>query len=249
MAALALGACGRMGFDDRTSDAARPSDDAIADTNESLCATSSALVCDGFTLATLDARWIADTTSGAISTDTTRAFRGTRSLHPSTNNIVSSTTNPHASIVTYQGLPATTGVVYARAWVYIPAGFPSGEFAQVLNFADDAGLGISLGTRDGFLANNDYTSGTYKQSTTVPLPVGRWTCLQMEMPSGSNATARVLVDGTEVADIAIDRATAQPPPTHVYTGLTWIGTLSSLPASELWIDEVLVDAVPTSCSQ
>jgi hypothetical protein len=252
--AAALGACGRMGFDARVSgDASDAGSDApgggTADGNESLCASSSALICDGFTQATLDPRWTPDTTSASIGVDGARAYRGTRSLHASTNTISSSTTNPHASIVTYDGLGGVTGIVYTRAWVYIPVGFPTTEFAQVLNFADGAGLGISLGTRNGFLVNNDYTIGAYKQSATAPLPLGRWACLQMEMPSNSTATARVFLDGAEITDIAIARTSTQPAPTHVYTGLTWIGDIASLPASEVWIDEILVDTSPTSCAQ
>lgn len=247
---LALGACGRFGFDDRSAgDASGAGGDAVADSNESLCGASSALVCDGFTQSTLDARWTPDTTSGVIGVDATRAYRGTSSLRASTSTISAMTNNPHASIVTYDGLGSVTGLVYARLWIYIPVGFPTVEFAQVLNFADDAGLGISLGTRDGFIANNDYTSGMYKQSTTVQLPLGRWACLQMEMPSGSTATARVFLDGAEISDVAITRTSAQPPPTHVYTGLTWIGDIASLPASEVWIDEIVIDTAPTSCAQ
>lgn len=253
--AVALGACGRFGFDDRAAnDASRAREDVLADdvsgdSNASLCDVSTALVCDGFTQTTLNPRWTPDFTSGAIMVDAQRSYRGTSSLHASTSTITSATTNPHASIVSYDGLGTVTGIVYAREWIYIPATFPTVEFAQVMNFADDAGLGISLGTRDGFLVNNDYTSGMYKQSTTVPLPVGRWACFQMEMPSGSTATARVFVDGVEVSDIAITRTSTQPRPTHVYVGLTWIGTLSSLPASEVWIDELVIDSAPTTCAQ
>lgn len=246
--AAALGACGRIGFDGPAPDASG-GDVRGADSNESLCATSSALICDGFVLSTLDGRWTPDTTSGAIGIDGVRAYRGASSLHASTNAISALTNNPHASIVTYDGLGAITGLVYARVWIFVPVGFPTTEFAQVLNFADDAGLGISLGTRDGFIANNDYTSNMYKLSTTVQLPMGRWACLQMEMPSNSTATARLFLDGAEITDVAITRTSAQPPPTHVYTGLTWIGDIPSLPAGEVWIDEIVIDTSPTSCAQ
>lgn len=242
-----------MGFDDRgADDASSGGPDILAGDGggtPSLCDVSSALVCDGFTQSSLDPRWTADLTSGTILVDDVRAFRGTSALHASTSAITLATTNPHASIRTFDGLGSVTGVVYVRAWIYVAATFPTVEFAQFLNFADDAGLGISVGTRDGFLANNDYTTNVYKQSTTVQLPVGRWACFQMEMPSGSTATARVSLDGVEVSDIAIARTMTQPRPTHMYTGLTWIGTISSLPASEVWIDELIIDVAPTSCAQ
>ena len=239
-----------MGFDDRVSGDASSGQDSLADDgNPSLCDGSSALVCDGFTQSTLHPRWAQDVTSGTILVDDLRAYRGTSSLHASTTTITVATTNPHGSIRTFDGLGGVTGIVYVRVWVYFSVGFPTVDFAQFVNFAGDAGLGISVGTRDGYIANNDYTTTVYKQSTTVQLPVGRWACVQMEMPSGSTATARVFIDGSEVTDVAIARATTQPRPSHMYTGLTWIGTISSLPASDVWIDELIIDTAPTSCAQ
>ncbi|MBA3540933.1 MAG: hypothetical protein H0T79_15075 [Deltaproteobacteria bacterium] len=155
-----------------------------------------------------------------------------------------------ATLVGSQGLAggSVTGVVYVRVWAYFASPLPTTPFNQLINLADDPGDGISFGAEDGFIANNDYTSVVYEQSTTVQLPIDRWTCLQMAMPSGTTDTARLYVDGQEVTDVAIAKATVQPRPTHVYIGLEWVGTVASQPAVDAWFDEIIVDDAPTSCT-
>jgi hypothetical protein len=48
---------------------------------------------------------------------------------------------------------------------------------------------------------------------------------------------------------ALVKATPQPPPDHVYLGLEWVGTLSSQPAADAWMDEIVIDTQPTTCAQ
>jgi hypothetical protein len=123
-------------------------------------------------------------------------------------------------------------------------------FNQILNFADSAGNGIAAGTvADGHMVVNDYTNAGWGESSTVTLPTDRWTCLQFDIPIGMTGTTHLFVDGSEVTDARVVKASPQPIPDHVYCGLDWATTVTSQPAGDLWLDEIIVDTKPTSCTE
>jgi hypothetical protein len=238
-----LGACGRLGFDAAT-DASGPLPDGAPPASR--CSSTAALLCDGFEGA-LDPRWADDTSHGTATRDPGRAYRGGASLHVRITPIATMETNPRGSLVTYDALPIS-GTLYVRAWMYFPVPL-SPRFTQLINFADDPGDGISLGVEDGRMVTNDYTEPTYAQSATVEFPIGRWTCIQFEMPSGTADSVRELVDGNLVADVTVAKASPQPAPTHLYLGVELVGAVSSYPGIEAWIDELIVDDQPTTCDE
>jgi len=220
-----------------------PGDGVLAST----CGTAGVLACDGFE-GSIDPMWTLDTSAGTITVDTARAYRGTSSAHVHINQITSATTNPRAELLGPAGLPIT-GTLYFRVWMYVASPLDSTAYLnQMLNASDVPGNGISMGSRHGVVTNNDYTGGGYAESATA-FPLDRWTCLQFQMPSGTQGTSRVFVDGTEVTDIALATPGTQPVPTHVYIGLEWVGNPSSMPAADAWVDEVIVDSQPTTCAQ
>lgn len=244
---VAVAGCGRLGFGDTRSDAGLDGDGVAIVTR---CTGTTSLICDGFE-DVASSPWTVITSAGGATLDSTRAHLGTSSMHVHINSITGATVNPHALLHSSQGLAggAITGMVYARVWIYIASPHATTEFDQLVNFADVPGSGISVGTRNGVLANNDYTDGQYAESTTAILPVDRWTCLQFEMPSGIAGTTRVAVDDNAITDITLSKSTVQPAPDHVYIGLEWVGTVSSLPAIDAWLDEIIVDSKPTTCAQ
>jgi hypothetical protein len=241
-----LAGCGRLGFDARTG----ASDGAIdtgADTATDSAALCAGLYCDDFE-GPLNARWMMDVFQGTVGLGTLHAHSGVQSLHVQTNTISTSTTEPHADVVSYDGLPVT-GTIYLRAWIFKTGPRPNGFFDQTINFADAPGNGISTGSKDGMIANNDYTAPkTYQQSATTTEPLDVWTCWIFEMPSGTTGATRVFLDGVEVTDARIDVTSTQPPPTHVYLGTDWFGTPTSLPSTEAWIDDVELATQPITCN-
>jgi hypothetical protein len=244
---LVLCGCGRIGFDSSGTSTGDGGGSGVADAGPSLCAGTQVLVCDGFE-GVLDAQWSIDAFGGGVMTDSTHAYRGAKSIHVHTDAIVTPTPDPRATLMTSQGLPVT-GTIYARVWAYFASPNPTVFFDQLVNFANIAGTGISLGAQDGFMVNNDYTAPVYSQSATVHLPLDRWTCLQLAIPSGTSGTSRAYVDGAEVVDIAITKAPVQPRSDHVYLGLEWVGNIASQPAVDAWIDEVIIDNAPTTCAE
>jgi hypothetical protein len=250
-------ACGRVAFDHTTRDAGDgpgtdgPGADADApmmiDAPPSLCGTAGGLVCDGFEGTTLDPQWQISTRQGTVGLSTVKAYRGGSSLHSRTNQITMMITDPGAVVRRFDGLPIT-GVVYARVFVYFVAP-PSMTFVQFMNFADGSGQGVSAGTRDGNVVNNDYSSTQFLESATA-FPFDRWACVQMTIPSDTTGTIRIAIDGAEIPDVAIATgATPHPQPTHVYIGLDWPNTYTSLAPTEAWFDELLIDSSPITCAQ
>ncbi|MGE5184086.1 MAG: hypothetical protein ACM31C_18575 [Acidobacteriota bacterium] len=253
---VVLAGCGRLGFGSHaTGDAPidMPGDsagdgslDAARDAGGDAAYVCTGFVCDSLDGATIDPRWTLDTNAGTIAPDTTRVYRGTSSVHLHTDAISMGTTNPRAELLTSQGFPVT-GTIHARAWMYFASPMPGSPFAQLLNFANTAGVGISMGARSAFVVDNDYTTPQYAQSTVTMLPLDRWTCLQLDLPSGISGTTHVYVDGVEVPDIATSQ-TNQPAPDHVYLGIEWVGTVTSQAAFDAWIDEIAIDTNPVPCN-
>jgi hypothetical protein len=253
--------CGRWSFDSRD-DAARSDDDGAMTTIDSrpfdaaadgvaatTCGATSTRECDGFESGAFDPMWTLDTSRGTITIDSTRAYRGASSVHVRIDPITSSVTNPRAVLLGPGGLGTTiTGIIYFRIWMYVASPVSANPYNQLINAANQSGQGISMGTRGGLVTNNDYTDGGYAESATT-FPLDRWTCLQFQMPSNVSGTTRVFIDGTELTDVALTKATTQPPPDHVYLGLEWVGTLSSQPAVDAWMDEIVIDTQPTTCAQ
>jgi hypothetical protein len=256
LACVALGGCGRIAFDPlggggdaNGGDANGGGDSGAADTMAPVQCVAGMIVCDSFEQGLTTVGWNRSTLNGTMDVDTTRAHRGTTSIYAHTNPIPSPSANsPSAIVSSGQGLPIT-GTLHARAWIYVASPHPTGEFDQVINFADVAGDGISVGARNGVIAANDYTDVAYAESGTAQLPLDRWACLQLSIPSGTAGTTRVYLDGAEVTDVALSKSTTQPAPTRIEVGVQWVATVTDWPATDVWFDDVIVDDQPITCAQ
>ena len=79
------------------------------------------------------------------------------------------------------------------------------------------------------------------------MPTDRWLCLQFEVPNGVMGTGRFFIDGSLIADIVLPTSGMHPVTTQMYVGIDYPMMHSSLPATDIWIDELVVDSVPTPC--
>jgi hypothetical protein len=217
--------------------------------NPSLCGGLAVKLCDGFE-GPLNARWSNDINNGAITIDTSRAYRGGSSLHLHTNPEPSPATEPQANVRGSAGLPIST-TIYLRAWVYFPAGTPA-VFDQLLNFSNPGMTGISYVSENGHPELNDYGSGgPFNSSSLFTVANDRWTCLQMEIPqpAGAMGVIRLFLDGNEVTDVTTTSSAATPAMDHYYLGLDWYNNPANLPATDMWLDEVILDDQPTTCAE
>lgn len=247
-----LAGCGRIGFDVTPSNDANGDGPGTEDTptvEASKCGATNVVICDGFEGLMFDARWAVTGTGGTAALDTTRAYRGSSSAHFHTNPAPAG--DPSAVLRTTEGLAgAITGTVYLRAWAYFASPYPIPIFNQVLNVVNNMTTGVSMGTRDGFARTNDYAFLQSRVSSTVMVPVDRWTCLQLQVPSNVEGATRVFVDGVEATDVALMTPGGSPQPAadHIYVGVDWITTMA-VPATDAWLDELIVDTQPTTCAQ
>jgi hypothetical protein len=207
------------------------------------CATSQALLCDGFENV-LEQQWTPHIVDGSLTLDPTRAYRGQSSIHLHTDSVGSGST-PSATIFESRTFPQSIPV-YVRVWAYLASPFPGG-FNQVINLVDNGMAGISFATKNGFPVLNAYTQPiVYHESTTLPVPTDRWTCLQLQVAQGAaTGDVHLAVDGVEPSD-AIGHDVVTTTMRGIYLGLDFLSSDGN--AADLWLDEVAVDTKPIPCS-
>ena len=245
LAWLLLVGCGRVGFDPlaASTDATTQS---VGDAPDPACANQ--LICDGFEGATFAANWNLAQLNGTISLDNTHVHRGTRALHAHTNAGASGDTRK-AELSDSTSLPktATPRILYARSWGYFLSPH-HGAYNQFITFANGSGDGFAMGDRNLKMVSNHFNSTDFSESATKTLPLDRWVCLQFEIPTDQTGTMRGFVDGVEVADLALPISPAEAAMTQVFVGLDWPNLAQTIPAIDVWFDDIIIDVAPISCA-
>lgn len=238
--------CGRLSFDPLASDTRA---DAANDSPSELPLNCSGrLICDGFESATLASSWSSQTVNGNLVVDSVRTHRGTRALHVHTDAGVIGDVRK-AEILSSSQLPtnATPRILYARAWVYFPSPHAN-AYNQFITFSNTSGNGFSLGNRDLNVITNHFAGGDFFESATTQVPLDRWVCFKYEAPLNQTGTVRSFVDGNEVTDIADPLTMPEGTMTQLYLGLDWAGLSETIPAIDVWLDDIIVDDAPISCA-
>jgi hypothetical protein len=209
----------------------------------SQCATSTALLCDGFEGGAIDPQWRVSGGGATVGLDTTRAYRGSRAIHVHTDSATAKA-SPNAGIAESRTFPIS-GTAWVRAWFYFQSPY-SPNFNQLLNFLDGGTGGASFAMLNFTPANNDYGGGGFRQST-LPIPRDRWTCLRMSIGQGSaTGDIHLFVDGNEASDAQLIGATV-PQMVNIAIGADFYDN-PAMDATDLWIDEVVIDNKPIACS-
>jgi hypothetical protein len=205
----------------------------------STCATSSALLCDGFEQSPLATLW---GSQGAVAIDSTLSFRGASSVHFHSGP----TTSAGGSTITETRTFPVPGTLYLRAWAYFKSPFPSPTNVFLLIDSTAAANGTAYGLQNGAVTNNAFDVNQYIPSTlTVPTDV--WVCLQYQVSqTGPTGDIHLFVNGTEATDAAL-RNTMTPKFAALFLGLG--SDQTPPPAGDLWIDELILDDKPTTCDE
>jgi hypothetical protein len=214
--------------------------------NASRCGGLSVKLCDGFEAAALDAKWQKSLASGVVTLDSSRAYRGQSAVHLHTNAVGAGMSSVDASIFTSAPLPIT-GTAYVRAWLYLKTPQPA-TTTQVINFLDANQGGVAYVVESGGNAGiNDYAlPQTYTASASTTVPFDRWTCLQMQLAqTAASGDISIFIDGAKV-DVMLT-GSATPPMNRVAFGLDYYMP-PAIAAQDAWLDEVIVDDKPISCS-
>jgi hypothetical protein len=254
---VVVAGCGRFGFgtSDPSGDASgsavdsAPRDglgDTMGDGAAVACAPGLDL-CDGFEEPTLDgAIWDTDP---MVTLDTTRAHRGAQSIHVHSPAFAANT----GSYTTLRETRTITigGTFWVRAWFWLSA-LPAGQNGLELITAERPG---SAG--DYLFVRSDRTSvysqfADNSQSSMTTLPTGTWVCTIWKVVRSTSATGSLTLSGDAPAitfSNAVTDSTAMPM-TVVTMGLGFSGTNVPVaqPALDLWIDDVIADSSPVSCT-
>jgi hypothetical protein len=213
------------------------------DSSLSRCATSTALLCDGFEAAAISPVWTVSAGGTTVTLDNTRAYRGGTSLHVHTASAAAGS-RPNGAIVERRTFPIK-GTAWVRAWFFFPSQFPP-NFDQVINFLDAGTGGVSFSMLNGSPVTNDYAGNGYRRSM-LPIPTDHWTCLRISLGQGApTGDIHLYVDGEEAADAQLIGATITPM-VSVTLGADFVGNPAMGP-TDAWIDEVIVDDKPIACS-
>jgi hypothetical protein len=208
-------------------------------TPASTCPLPSVFLCDGFEAGLVD--WGMSTQNSQVTIDDQRAYRGTHSLHVSSQPI---TTGSVYARLTHSGSP--TGTAFMRAFMYLQGPLPRTD-ANLLQFAPSREI---LGGRvynGGDAHLSLFSDSLYpSQTASLMLPLDRWVCVEWQVVTGSSGTIRVWMDGGELSDLQLP-----------VTGTLELGSFAigfddiypPLPRFDVWYDEIIVDGAPIGCTK
>jgi hypothetical protein len=214
-------------------------------TPASNCANVSVRLCDGFESATLSNVWGTVLTKGTATVDTTRSYRGKSSLKLHNDQLSSA----DSDVEVYESTTFPSTHFYARAFVYVPSTF-SLSTANVM-FAEEGNSpysGIVLDLLNGSFQTENTISNITKGSTTK-MPTNSWVCLEWEVQTGSSGFTNLSVNGAAANGLTGTQNLAGGSGNPIAQfGLALIGT-GTVPARDVWFDELIIDSAPIGCTK
>ncbi|MEV6709867.1 cellulose-binding protein, partial [Micromonospora wenchangensis] len=196
--------------------------------------------------------------TGRASVDTATTHSGSRSLRIDGAQGYCN----HVFVRSTKDLSAVGTVRYGRIWLRHTTALPTQHVTiMAMTDAADGNKDLRMGGQNGALqwnrASDDATLPEQSPSgvaLSVPLPTGRWTCLEF-MVDGNQGQLRTWLDGTAVTGL-----TADGTPTHdidsQWYNRTWRPRLTDLKlgwesygegADTLWYDDVALGASRIGC--
>jgi hypothetical protein len=233
------------------SDVVQP--DVVTPTGE--CADAGALLCEDFENGLNAAKWSTTNQLATAVVDGTQHHRGASALHLNAPALTTdgSAVNVAANIRhTEAMLPST---VFVRAFVMFSAAQPQSVeqfFLAQQSASPYYGLQLELDQGTGDYAMTDWSvTPNFYQVSTVGAAAASWTCVEWELDppaSGSTMTNSDLwVNDAEVPSLHITNT----PMTDLEVLGFGIGfyQVTSLPAYDLWIDDIYVDTSRVGCTK
>jgi hypothetical protein len=206
------------------------------------CAGSSAALCEDFESGKINASvWTMMTMNGQVSVDGVHAHRGSFALHAHTPFIQNASLG-NAEITTDQVFPKLQSGFFVRVFVYIES--PPPLIPDALVYAQRGTVdGMNFGLDSGDVQIYDIDLDNSEQSSTA-MPVGTWTCLEWSLDGDSS---KVWLNGNQVHDIDYMGSSHGP-----YVSLSFGTSLfqpNAQAATDLWVDDIIVDTSQIGCSR
>jgi hypothetical protein len=204
-------------------------------------ASSPGLVCQGFESTDLGVTRLDDTRGATLSLDSDTVHQGSGALRFTAN------ASESWSAVVYSFPPVTSGVLYARAHYYIPAGSVTGRI-NLMTLESEQAFNVDVNVTSALDAEA-YLRVDASRYNSAPgvIPLDTWFCLQAALDIDDTGGAlELLVDGTSVLVTPRDKDTLPPSGVNeAEFGILW--TEAGQTASELYVDDVAIDTEPVSC--
>ena len=221
------------------------------------CADGGVLLCEDFENGLSANTWQGgDKVNATAVVDTTQHHRGAYALHVSAPALTTdgSAVNVAANIRHYTALPLPSPV-FIRAFVMFSAAVPQSDEAFLVAQQDQSpydGLQLELDFNSGDYAVTDWTvNPSLYAVSAVGATATTWTCVEWELdpPSSGTTTTNsdVWVNDTEVSPLHI----GSTPMTDLEVLAFGLGfyQVTSLPAYDLWIDDIYVDTSHVGCTK
>jgi hypothetical protein len=225
--------------------AGTPPADMTTTVSGSLC-PGSFLLCDGFESGSISSStWNTVTTAGGtITVDSTRAYRGTRSLKASNG------AGSNAASILEQSTFApgkAPSHFFVRVFVFVPTSFANPPAAimlteQTVSPFKQINLQLDSG---GLSAFNDLQAAP---GTLGPIggivPKNQWVCLEWEIDV-PNSTVNVWLNGSTVTQLSSNTQQLSSSPAIGELGFGLLGST----AGDVWLDEIAVDSTRVTCAR
>lgn len=220
------------------------------------CADAGVILCEDFENGLDTTKWQQMGNYATTVVDGTQHHRGSAALHASMPALTTdgSLVNPGADIRHYVSA-ALPSPVFVRAFVMFSSVPPQATEQFFLGQQANSpyyGLQLEVDNTSGDYAVTDWTvSPTYYSIGTVGAAAATWNCVEWELdPPASGTTTTnsdVWIDGAEVSSLHLTNT----PMSDLEVLGFGIGffQVSSLPAADVWIDDIYVDTSRVGCDK
>lgn len=247
---LVLAGCGRLGF----GTGGDPSDggatdgtggDAPGDVGDVPACPAGVQICETFEEG-ISAVWNVDTMA---TLDTTRAHRGAGSMRIHTAAFAANDES-YQSIFQGETIVANPSTFYVRTWFWLSALPAPGNGLELITAERPGQAGDYVFLFDD--STHIYTQFGNDSKITSTVPVGAWFCLVWKVVRSTTATGSLELTGdlgtVLLPNVVTDSAASPMTLLTIGAGFSASNTPSAQPAFDIWIDDVIVDDGPISCT-
>jgi hypothetical protein len=221
---------------------AAPTDGAVA----SGCVWSRYALCEDFESGSLVTHsWQPNTTQGGVvAIDGSRPHGGSYSLHVTTPAYSGAQADVTATIAESATFGPLTAGFYTRLYLWVGAAPQNANdvLIEADNSASNTGYDLETSQAGGDLQFYEFGPDVDAMSS-MQMPTGRWLCIEWHVDATGSHT---WIDESELTAVAYTLPLA-PTLSQLFFG-TYLPLVTNVVASELWIDDLVVDANRIHCT-
>jgi hypothetical protein len=206
---------------------------------------ANAVLCSGFERRDVAADW-SDTTimaGGTLERTTQHVHRGHGALH------ASSTAPMSVAVVAKTFTPVSSGALYLRAYVFVPAGLPT-ETMNIffLGFEPmiDPFQGVDFNLESGAVQTYSPQGHPERQTGKLTIPRDRWFCFRARVTvSADHGGVRAFVGDAGALDAGMIDTLPEGGVREFRAGIDWSSDQTAF--FEIYMDDIVLDHAPVPC--